>query len=490
MSTSCNILNEDLILTVINDVDVSDYNDAEIKEVILRIKSQTNEGKSPITDSTLKLIKEVLIECAEDDEVELNTGNLNEKITKYWNESKPSRSESDYSKYISDVYENLPNINEGLFSIFKNTLDRNVFSKWASGVLVNASVVNPLSGEEVSSEFQLNQSLLDLQNKLAVSLGKFLEVNIDGIYNDKKFIKDNYVKLINAAKLYFYSYLSEGRYDFPTKKIREEFNKYLLLTNFDESVFRYAKGILSIDPSQAGSKDLFSNGIKYKLASLHVKQVYDDTFESSSSSIHTNKAVQMYISSLPEINENGMFTGNTVLFRDFNNLIRIIKDANPEYSRALREYPGEALKKTMDEIAEKPTKYFSGKDSILLNTFYTVYNSVFKDNGVSLYSKNSSNMRSSKNDLYSMIVNHINKNTSMEYTQTNWDEEEEKYKTDLLSSINLTKNKTDINRNLTLHAIKDDYSDVFNKYNVVFNTKNSKIISVSFRIGNYMHTIE
>lgn len=489
MSKSCNILDRDLALDVLIDLEISEYSDEDLKEFISKIKSQTNEGKSPITEKTLELLKEVLIDSAEEDEVEFNTEGLDDKLIKYWNEKAPSRSSLDTSKYISDIYEEIPILNNGLFSIFNRTIDRNAFSKWAEGVLVNATAVNPTSGEEVSTEFQLNMSLLSLQNDLAQSLCKFLEIEPVNIYEGNKFLKNNYDTILKAARLRFYSYLDNGKYDFPTRGIRGEFNKYLLLTNFDSAISKYAKGIIDVDPSQKGSKELFSKGSKYKLGSLHVKQVYDDSFESSSINVHTNKSVQQYISSLPEINSKGVMTGNTVLFRDFNNLIRIIKDSNPKYSGALRDYPGEALKKVMDEIFKNPSNYFSGNDTILLNTFYTIYNNVFRENGISLYSKNASNTRSSKNNLYSMIVNHINKNTSMEYTQTIWDEEGEEYKTNLLSSVNLTKNKTDIGRNLTLHAIKDDYSDLFDKYRVVFNTQNSKIKSVSFTIGQDSYTI-
>ena len=59
---------------------------------------------------------------------------------------------------------------------------------------------------------------------------------------------------------------------------------------------------------------------------------------------------------------------------------------------------------------------------------YTVYNNVFGPKDISIYSKNTANTRSTMYNLYSMIVNHINKNASMEYTQTIWDEEEETYK--------------------------------------------------------------
>lgn len=488
MSKSCNILTSDLVIDAILNLEIEEYNDLELKELVKTIKSQTNEGKLPINDKVLSILTEAIIESAEEDEVELNTNYLDDKITKYWNESTPSRSSLDNTKYNSGEYQEFPRISSGLDSIFSKSTDRGAFSKWAQNVLVNSSAVNPVTGDEVATEYNLNASLLDLQNDLAVSLAEYLNIEPKNIYDGIKFNEAAYNDLVNAARLNFYSYLDEGKYDFPSKGIRGEFNKYLLLTNFDSAIQKYANGIIVIDPIQVNRKELFSRGSKYKAGSLHVKQRWDDSFEASSIGIHTNKSVQQYISSLPEINAKGVLTGNSILFRDFNNLIRIIKDKNPNYSKMLREYPGEALKATMDEIYKNPRNYFTGNDTILLNTFYTVYNNVFGPKDISLYSKNTANTRSTKNNLYSMIVNHINKNASMEYTQTIWDEEEETYKTALLSSTNLTKTKSDVSRNLILHAIKDDYSSLVEKYNVVFNTTNGKIQSLSFKIGedNYV----
>ena len=201
MSKSCNILTSDLVIDAILNLEIEEYNDLELKELVKTIKSQTNEGKLPINDKVLSILTEAIIESAEEDEVELNTNDLDDKITKYWNESTPSRSSLDNTKYNSGEYQEFPRISSGLDSIFSKSTDRGAFSKWAQNVLVNSSAVNPVTGDEVATEYNLNASLLDLQNDLAVSLAEYLNIEPKNIYDGIKFNEASYNDLVNAARL-------------------------------------------------------------------------------------------------------------------------------------------------------------------------------------------------------------------------------------------------------------------------------------------------
>ena len=50
MSKSCNILTSDLVIDAILNLEIEEYNELELKELVKTIKSQTNEGKLPIND--------------------------------------------------------------------------------------------------------------------------------------------------------------------------------------------------------------------------------------------------------------------------------------------------------------------------------------------------------------------------------------------------------------------------------------------------------
>ena len=57
MSKSCNILTSDLVIDAILNLEIEEYNDLELKELVKTIKSQTNEGKLPINDKVLSMRK-------------------------------------------------------------------------------------------------------------------------------------------------------------------------------------------------------------------------------------------------------------------------------------------------------------------------------------------------------------------------------------------------------------------------------------------------
>ena len=93
--------------------------------------------------------------------------------------------------------------------------------------------------------------------------------------------------------------------------------------------------------------------------------------------------------------------GNTisgfVQFRDFNSLLRIIKNSVNNI-QLLRDYPTRVISEIFEKIKNNPNMYFTGSDRLLLNTFYAVYYDIFSNNN-SLKSRNDNNLGITKNNL-------------------------------------------------------------------------------------------
>lgn len=487
---SCVLFGENLILDVLIELEIEDsdsYNGPGLDEAIQEIKART--GEKILTPDNLNTLYNKIVETAHEDGVDIITDGLRDRIEQAWNRQKSSEAPVSTDKLV-DLEKDIPSIKNGLFEIFFNSSDMNNFIRSGKALTIQSIFINPENNTLITTDRDLNNAMISLQNVLADRLSKYLQVPYKPIYENRKFNKETYDNLIMKGYLTFSGMIKEGttQYVFPTKRDRENFNNYLLLANFDEFIEKFSSDVISIKPAMFGNKNVFAEGNKYTLARLHVKQYWDENHDDLST--NTSKVVQQYISSIQEVDSKGnIIPGSTVSFRDFNSLIRLIRDNNFKFKGLLRDYPNIALKYIMDEIKQDPKRIFKNADYVLRNTFESIYNAVFSNNPLSVYGITEANNKSSENDLYSMICNHINKMSSTTYKRAYWDKDENMYKVATLSSENLTLQQTSVEKHLSLNASSLDYSNIFDKYKVIFNLEDNKIESVTFNVGGTSHTI-
>lgn len=487
---SCVTFSDDLVLDVLWELEINDsdsYNGPSLDQAIQEIKQRT--GNKILTPDMLNTMESVVLESAKEDGVDIITEGLRDRIEQAWNKQESSQAPVSTDKLVN-LDADIPSIKKGLFEIFFNSSDMNNFIRTGKALTIQSIFINPENRTLVTTDRDLNNAVISLHNVLAEKLSKYLKVPYKPIYENRKFNKETYDNLIMKGYLAFSGMIKEGttQYVFPTKRDRENFNNYLLLANFDEFIEKFSGDVISIHPIMFGNKNVFAEGNKYTLARLHVKQYWDENHDDLNT--NTSKVVQQYISSIPEVDSKGnSIPGSTVSFRDFNSLIRLIRDNNFKYKGLLRDYPNIALKYIMDEIKQDPKRIFRNADYVLRNTFESVYNAVFANNPLSVYGITEASNKSTENDLYSMICNHINKMSSTTYKRAYWDKDENMYRVATLTSENLTLQQTSVEKHLSLNASSLDYSDIVSRYNVKFNTEDNKIESVTFTIGDTAHTI-
>ena len=412
-----------------------------------------------------------------------------------WNKGQENPySIEDSSKKVTEELEELPSIKLGLTNIFVNPSAVTKFKGYTKASIIAATVMN--NGNEVVSNRELNNSLINLQNRIGRRLAKQVGLEEKDIYNGNVFDKTYYNKLVTAARAFINPFLKDGKLNPELGNNRTDFYDYILLTQFDDIMEMYIPNI-RILPSLKGNRNIPSGVYKYGFNNgNNIVWGQGDTIVNDDINKHTNNAVKNYITSLREINRNNVFTGNQVLFRDFNALVGVILNSDAKDLKDLRSKPSEAIPKIFDEIYNNIEKFLSGENKCLRNTFYTIYRNIFdKDNYSSLLATNRRSSKVSKNDLYYMICNHFNKSTTMDYYrmayELNPDYNSEKkgsrrgwYVTKMLTSSNYDNAAYNIKSRLTiLPVISSDYSKIRNEYKVSFNKKEDVILDVSFTIG-------
>ena len=381
----------------------------------------------------------------------------------------------------------------GLSLIFKNSSDITSFISFTKSKIISATIYNRDAKKDVITIDDLNDSILSLQNNLLRQLARSLGIEEESMYdktsNGYKLNENFFKSVMDSAKIrYNLNKDSEtGLYDLSVGE-RSGFFTYLLLSNFDDLVSKYTQ--ISVDPILKGSTELFLSTPKYSTKKLDVKQEYDD-FKAGDSTTNTSQVVKDYISTLEERNSENLLTGNYVQFKEFNSLIRIIKDSDSEIIknlyRGIREDPTYGIKRLFDKINKNKDNIFKGNDYLLLNTFNTIYYNIFDDSNVnSLYSRYKNNSGIYKNNTYAMICNHINKMSSVTYKRIEYDQDSKKYVSRTLTNDDISGSKSDISKGLMAYAASFDYSEIKKNYKVSIDEDNT----VSFTIGDYTFTQE
>ena len=381
----------------------------------------------------------------------------------------------------------------GLSLIFKNSSDITSFISFIKSKIISATIYNKDAKKDIITIDDLNDSILSLQNTLLRQLARSLGIEEESMYdktsNGYKLNENFFKSVMDSARVrYNLNKDSEtGLYDLSSGE-RSGFFTYLLLSNFDDLISKYTQ--ISVDPILKGSTELFLSTPKYSTKKLDVKQEYDD-FKAGDSTTNTSQVVKDYISTLEERNSENLLTGNYVQFKEFNSLIRIIKDYDSEIIknlyREIREDPTYGIKRLFDKMNKLKDSIFKGNDYLLLNTFNTIYYNIFDDSNVnSLYSRYKNNSGIYKNNTYAMICNHINKMSSVTYKRIEYDKDSKKYVNRTLTNDDISGSKSDISKGLMAYASAFDYSKIIEDYKVSIDEDNT----VSFTVGDYTFTQE
>ena len=478
-SNSCIPLNRDYIDNLIGEVfDVEDYSESLLESLIIRLKNSTGEGKEPleVNSKAFNLIKEALTDAYSWDS-NFNPDLVGEALLRLWNweENSSQPQDNNESNKVTESLIEVPNITKGLYNIFRDEVDKLRFQSFGRNLIISSSILNILKHTEVTNSNSLNSSMIDLQNYLALELASKLGLEPKNIYSGTDFNETIYNDLVNSAKARFSKYINNGKYSFPDSTTRNNFFHYLLLTNFDNFLIKFGKGIVSVRESLMNNHFLFSKGNKYFLEQTHVKQNFDDD-KSGRIEGNVSEYVKRYITSLQDSK------GRNIGFNEFNSLLTIIQDAYTKIQDwgLVRDYPDIAVKKVMDYIKKNPHLFFTEEFSMLKEPFEVIYNNVFASPDVntnSLYSIYTKNNSARKNNLYSMICNHLNKISPAKYEQLIWDNEDNTFKANTLSSVNSVNNRKELNRSLAAAIANSDYSPIFEKYQIEFLDRNGNKIN-------------
>lgn len=474
-------INRDSLSSIINDV---------------RTKS-INDNLSP---DDINTIKNALIEAAEEFDVlldEVDDIDLNALITSAWESSKREDT-SNLVKADEPVIleDEIPLIKDGLFKVFRSVADQEFFLKRSRAALINSVFIDPDNRVLVDTNRSLNESFRSLKNEMGRQLAYYLGVPAQDLYVNKVFNENAYKAIISAAQARFSGHTEGGLFEGTSRTEKQMFEKYLLLTNFDDFLENHFDHLIEIAPLYHGSMVTPKNIEKYTMnLGKHIKQDFSDSETKDDASTHTNGAVQMFVNSIPKINAKGEIIPNEyVMFREFNSLIRVIRESGIKSRLNVRDYPSIAIKDVMDQIYKNIPKYFQNEDTILADSFRSIYRAIFdQSNPNSLFSLNTINSKLLKNDIFTMLINHMNKMSPITYVQSLWDNEEGKYDVKVLDSEYLSEKKANLEKHLTLQSINLSYDKINSKYNVVFEKSvkdgKEKIIGVQFTIGSDTHNI-
>lgn len=484
LANNCALLNADLFFDAFFEIydDSVVYDEGLLRPVIQNLKLKCAEGKEPLVEGSkaLDTITKAVLDLFKDvDETKLR---LN--IIQLWNEEpNASRSSLNNTKLEDLDLQEIPNIGEQNFQdFFKNEVDWRNFLSSSKRLIINAKQINPLNSTTVNTNEGLNYSIIGLQEWLAKEIANHFglfkgESNI--IYKGKVFNEENYDNLIKLVTLKFAAYKTDsGKYEVP-RGMRDTFNKYFLLVNFDKFINKFMGKIIGIDPNLYDIRILPTRGVKYSSEADVVKQQWDDE-KSGDLSLNTSSYVKEYITSLEEINSDGEKTGRTLLINEFNNLITLIKNKASIVQLAnMRDYPDVVCKEIFDDIKNNPGKYFNGNYSLLENTFYTIYSNVFSTIDRSLYSMYSKSSSSTRNDLYFMICDQIGKTSAADYVQTSFDNDSDvnAYVTTKMTSETTNANKSALNRRTLIGIYSYNYQALRDKYHVRFLSPTKTIIN-------------
>lgn len=381
----------------------------------------------------------------------------------------------------------IPSISEGLDSIFDNINDQSRFVRHFQNELTRFAFVNYNLNKLISTNRDLNDSIRMYKNQIFQELAKEIGSPVTQMYAGREFQLEAYNDLIRDARIYFFEDVKDGVFVSTDQDRINAYNKYVILTNFDGFLLRYSKNIIQVARGFVGGHIDPKAGYKYTFnLGKHIKQDYNNELQDINE--HVNGAVQMFVNSIPMVDEHNNPTGQYVEFKTFNSLTRIfrnISENNPGITREIRNNPREAIKEIINIAYNNSKTYFKGNDATLYPTFRSVRHAVFDvTNPSSLASLESSITSPDQMNLFSMVLNHINKTSPVSYLQYKYNPETGKYVVSYLDSEAISQKRTDLEKHLMIQSTYDNFSDIFSKHSIApVEDADGVVSNITFNIG-------
>ena len=381
----------------------------------------------------------------------------------------------------------IPSISEGLDSIFDNINDQSRFVRHFQNELTRFAFVNYNLNKLISTNRDLNDSIRMYKNQIFQELAKEIGSPVTQMYAGREFQLEAYNNLIKDARIYFFEDVKDGVFVSTDQDRINAYNKYVILTNFDGFLLRYSKNIIQVARGFVGGHIDPKAGYKYTFnLGKHIKQDYNNELQDINE--HVNGAVQMFVNSIPMVDEHNNPTGQYVEFKTFNSLTRIfrnISENNPGITREIRNNPREAIKEIINIAYNNSKTYFKGNDATLYPTFRSVRRAVFDiTNPSSLASLESSITSPDQMNLFSMILNHINKTSPVSYLQYKYNPDTGKYVVSYLDSESISQKRTDLEKHLMIQSTYDNFSDIFSKHSInPVEDADGVVSNITFNIG-------
>lgn len=381
----------------------------------------------------------------------------------------------------------IPSISEGLDSIFDNINDQSRFVRHFQNELTRFAFVNYNLNKLISTNRDLNDSIRMYKNQIFQELAKEIGSPVTQMYAGREFQLEAYNNLIRDARIYFFEDVKDGVFVSTDQDRINAYNKYVMLTNFDGFLLRYSKNIIQVARGFVGGHIDPKAGYKYTFnLGKHIKQDYNNELQDINE--HVNGAVQMFVNSIPMVDEHNNPTGQYVEFKTFNSLTRIfrnISENNPGITREIRNNPREAIKEIINIAYNNSKTYFKGNDATLYPTFRSVRRAVFDiTNPSSLASLESSITSPDQMNLFSMVLNHINKTSPVSYLQYKYNPETGKYVVSYLDSEAISQKRTDLEKHLMIQSTYDNFFDIFSKHSIApVEDADGVVSNITFNIG-------
>lgn len=448
------------------------------------------------SNQSLKMIVKELIsydtECYEGAmEFADNVNDVETFVTENWNEVSIEEDTKNIAPEANDFPQApIPSLRDGLSTIFDNINDQERFIRIYQNDIVRFSFVNynGKNGPElVSTTRELNVSIRNYKNELFQSLARDLNQPVTSMYIGETFQVDEYNKLINNARIFFYPHTLDGVFKSDDINIINAYNKFVMLTNFDNFLYKHSKDLIQVARGFMGGHIEPRAGYKYTYnLGKHIKQDYNNELQDMNE--HVNGAVQLFINSLPILDIDGKPTGQFVEFKTFQSLIRIfrnISESNDGISKEIRNNPREAIKEIVKIAYNNRRTYFTGNDATLYPAFNSIYHYVFdKNNPSSLASLESSITSPDQMNIYSMVLNHINKTSPVSYLQYKYSTDTGAYVVSYLDSEAISQKQSDLEKHLMIQSKFDNYTSMFADHGISINEDQyNQVVSVNFNIG-------
>lgn len=480
------IVNNDVVIKAIkkisNDFELSTENFSEISDFILENLDTVFKDFEDIVNVNKDSLNIIEVLKSFNTETDLNTLNITETINQD-NVANIAKLSLNFIDDLGDL-----DIAKGM-----SNLDFTEFNNNVKDSLIRLSFINNLNGNNslnINSQ-RFNEAIIQYKNIIVNKLYEHLK-NKNKLVESKNpnytIYKDNstdtiqYNWLINTSNSYFSQFLdTNGIFNAETEVDKNLFFDYVLLSNFDD-IIRNNPDLNTLIKINYFS-NIENNASKYNfIFGLQKDADFNDNLEDINS--YSNKLVKYFIETI-KVN------GNNIKFNDFNNMISHLKSLgyfSTSKLNILSDLYGikEEFKLIANTDIDNNLSLFKKENSLYAPIFKSIYQELFNEQEEGSVFNLSKKLKENEvlvrdNDLYTMILNHINKTTSINYVTTTVEDGE--HKIVILENIAIKKIKGDINRTVAANTNKQGVLTNAEKYHIEpIKDANNKIVSFNFKI--------